>query len=492
MSVGLQQEWEWGPAIKADPSGFGRVVEAVDARGVVHAAKFVPKAPGATRELLMAGLSGVRNVVPVVDSGEINDEYVLVMPKAERSLRAHLVEHGPLDLTAALDILIDIAETLADLDGKVVHRDLKPENVLLLGGKWCVMDFGISRYADAITEPGVTRKGSLTPLYASPEQWRNEHATAASDVYSFGVMAFELLHGAPPFTGPDGADLRDQHLHSTPPSLGVGGAIASLVMECLFKSAGSRPTAENALARLTQLRNHAEDSPWANLAAVNHAAVQRNAEAQAETVRQQTEAERRQQLHADAVAAWQMITNQFHEVIQTHLGSAELDVHPAGHWHVELNGGQFGLSFPEQQVQRPEIPFDIVSTAVLSVFGPASLRGRWKGRSHSFYFADPIVEGQYGWYETAFMNLPFFGGITTDAEFEPFAAVDVGYVHLHHALGTTIGELQVAWPFTRVTPGDCEPFLQRWLGWFAEAASGTLARPSTMPEREIPRDWRRP
>ena len=42
-------------------------------------AKFVPKALGADREMLFAQLTNVRNVVPVIDSGETDDAWVLVM-----------------------------------------------------------------------------------------------------------------------------------------------------------------------------------------------------------------------------------------------------------------------------------------------------------------------------------------------------------------------------------------------------------------------------
>jgi serine/threonine protein kinase len=49
-----------------------------------------------------------------------------------------------------------------------------------------LVDFGIARYAEASTAPD-TRKHSLTPLYASPEQWALEHATPAADVYALGA-----------------------------------------------------------------------------------------------------------------------------------------------------------------------------------------------------------------------------------------------------------------------------------------------------------------
>jgi len=158
-------------------------------------AKFVPKVPEAQRELLFVDLGEARNVVPIVDSGEHGDEYVLVMPRAEKALRDH-IEGGGLTEAEAVAALSDIAGALDDLDGRVVHRDLKPENVLLLNGRWCLADFGISRYAEATTAPD-TRKYAMTAPYAAPEQWQFERATAATDIYALGVIGYEMLVGGP-------------------------------------------------------------------------------------------------------------------------------------------------------------------------------------------------------------------------------------------------------------------------------------------------------
>jgi serine/threonine protein kinase len=120
------------------------------ASGVDQAlAKFVPKTPGADRELLLAGLDGVCNVVPVIDSGEHEDNWVIVMPRADLSLRHYLEASGTPSIEESVVILDDSTAALADLDGKVVHRDLKPENVLRLDGRWWRADFGISRYGEA-------------------------------------------------------------------------------------------------------------------------------------------------------------------------------------------------------------------------------------------------------------------------------------------------------------------------------------------------------
>lgn len=104
-----------------DGGGFGRVYLARSSE--VHddaVAKLVPKSPGAEREFLFVDLGDARNVVPVLDSGESDDDYVLVMPRAEMSLRAHLAEHGKLSEPDAIAVLSDITAALEDLDRRVV------------------------------------------------------------------------------------------------------------------------------------------------------------------------------------------------------------------------------------------------------------------------------------------------------------------------------------------------------------------------------------
>ena len=134
--------------------GFGRVYAARsydDNAGVV---KFIPKAPGAERELLFENLTGVPNVIPILDWGESENCWLIVMPEAEKSLRDYINEsNGRINPTQAIPILVDITEALAEIEGRVVHRDIKPENVLFHDGHWCLADCGISRYADATTAP---------------------------------------------------------------------------------------------------------------------------------------------------------------------------------------------------------------------------------------------------------------------------------------------------------------------------------------------------
>lgn len=85
----------------------------------------------------------------------------------------------------------------------VVHRDLKPENILIKpDGSPCIIDFGIARFLDmdSITNT-LQNMGPCTPLYAAPEQLKNDKATIdlRTDFYALGIIALELYLKCHPF-----------------------------------------------------------------------------------------------------------------------------------------------------------------------------------------------------------------------------------------------------------------------------------------------------
>ena len=94
---------------------------------------------------------------------------------------------------------------------------------------------------------GLTRVGSIlgTPVYMSPEQCLSEPLDPRSDIYSLGVIAYQMVAGEPPFTGPP-YELMRLHIEAPPPPLKekrrkVPKKMAALVMSALAKNPVDRP-----------------------------------------------------------------------------------------------------------------------------------------------------------------------------------------------------------------------------------------------------------
>ena len=460
-----------------------------DGRAGRFVVKLVPQAPGADRELLFVDLAGVAHVVPITDRGEHEGHWALVMPPADRSLREYLTDAGgTLDLAAATDVLKDIADTLVDLEGRVIHRDIKPENILLLDGTWRLADFGISRYAEATTAP-ETHKFALSPPYAAPERWRAERATTARDVYAVGVMAFEMLAGTRPFQATTLEEWRQAHLHEQPAQLhGVPDAVAALVDECLYKAPEARPSATNLRARLDRASARAASGGLAQLAQANRAEVSRRTQADVQASQAQSEAARRTALAQSAAVGYQRITSALREAIAGAAPAATLGRFGGG-WTLRLNDAE--LSMPGMQ-STPINPWGGGWQSAVVVIAHARVdlkippgRMEYEGRSHSLWFCDYDENGRFAWYETAFMVQAL---IPKRGRQDPFA-LDPG-PDAAQAVMPAMGSYQIAWPFTELVIGELDEFIDRWAGWFADAAQGQLRHPTMMPERPSPGSWR--
>jgi serine/threonine-protein kinase len=483
-TIRLKHDWVLGDRLGA--GGFGQVFAAENQDGLKAAVKLVPKVPGANRELLFVDLKGARGIVPVIDSGEQDDHWVLVMPRASQSLRDHLASaKTPLGTADATSILIDVASALTELNGKVVHRDLKPENVLYLDGKWCLSDFGISRYAEATTAPD-TQKYSLSPPYAAPERWRAERATGAVDVYALGVMAFEMLQGHKPFPGPQVEDYREQHLHQEPPSIDVGTPVLkAIVTEALFKAPGARPSAANLLARLKRSQQQ-RSGGLGKLSEAHLREVAKRSEAGRQASATRSAAEQRADLLSSATA---LLTGLYGE-----LSEAILEAAPSARKGKAGKRNGVTISLGNAQLELvPVVPthsdpwewqapaFEVIAQAGIILRIPRD-RYDFEGRSHSLWYCDAFEAGRYEWIETAFMISPMVSKMTV---MRPFMA-DPG-IEAAKALWNGVSEFQLAWP---IEPIDSDAFIDRWANWLADASQGRLQPPSTMPEKPTPRSWR--
>src|SRR5262249_34553383 len=133
-----------------------------------------------------------------------------------RSLERIIAESGPLSAPVTQAIVFQVGGALAYAHKRgVIHRDVKPGNILMdEDGNAVVTDFGIAKVRES---PTFTMTGATvgTPAYMSPQQCWSRDVTGASDQYSLGIVAYEMLTGTPPFTGPTLGILR-AHVEETP------------------------------------------------------------------------------------------------------------------------------------------------------------------------------------------------------------------------------------------------------------------------------------
>ena len=146
------------------------------------------------------------NILPLHDSGEAGGLLYYVMPFVEgESLRQRLDRERQLSVEDAVGIAGSLAAALDYAHGRgVIHRDIKPANILIQAGEPVLADFGIALAVegaggDRLTETGLSVG---TPHYMSPEQATGDRELGpASDIYALGAVAYEMLAGAPPFSG---------------------------------------------------------------------------------------------------------------------------------------------------------------------------------------------------------------------------------------------------------------------------------------------------
>jgi serine/threonine-protein kinase len=126
-----------------------------------------------------------------------------------------------------------------------------------------VMDFGVAK---AVTEASgdhqLTSAGVAlgTPAYMAPEQaTADPHMDGRVDIYALGVMGYEMLAGAPPFSGLNPQQTLAAHLTRTPVPVGqqrdgLPPGLEALVMRCLAKRPADRfQTADELVTALEPL-----------------------------------------------------------------------------------------------------------------------------------------------------------------------------------------------------------------------------------------------
>jgi hypothetical protein len=166
------------------------------------------------------------------------------------SLSDAVREHGALPAASVLALAAGLAEGLAAIHSAgLIHRDLKPSNVLLAEDGPRVIDFGISRAAEATA---LTHADLVigSPGFMSPEQAEGRETGPPSDVFSFGAVLTFAATGQGPFGTGSAAALVYRVVHGAPDVRDVPAEVQSLAERCLAKDPGQRPTTEELLAEL--------------------------------------------------------------------------------------------------------------------------------------------------------------------------------------------------------------------------------------------------
>ena len=255
------------------------------------------------------------NIVDVTDfgySGEGDNRFpYLVLELLDGYPLAQTLQSGPgLPWFWAISILEQVCQAVAEAHrAGVVHGDLKPENVWLrpratTGFDVKVVDFGLARFGQAprsspetITaaaiEPaaedaslpiedratlvrptsnaGIASSIAGTPAYMSPERWRGEPLSPATDIYSLGVMAYRMLTGRLPHSGPEPrANETPENVAKLRPD--VPAHAAQAVMSALSPDAKARPASARAFLDLLH-RPAMDASPRRSLFPVHSFAV---------------------------------------------------------------------------------------------------------------------------------------------------------------------------------------------------------------------------
>ena len=191
--------------------GMGVVYLAEDTRlDRKVAIKFLPKQVAADHETRSrfkveaksAAALNHPNIATIYAIEESGDEIFITMEYIDGNELKDKIDSGPLPITDALDIAIQIANGLNTAHQKgIIHRDVKSTNIMLTEkGDVKIMDFGLAKIRGG---PELTQSQTTlgTAAYMSPEQFSGEAVDHRSDIWSFGVVLFNMLTGQMPFKG---------------------------------------------------------------------------------------------------------------------------------------------------------------------------------------------------------------------------------------------------------------------------------------------------
>lgn len=199
------------------------------------------------------------NILTIFEFGHADGLHFIVSEFVEGPTLRQRQLDGGLELTAILDIAVQIAGALAAAHAEgIVHRDIKPDNVIVRNdGIVKVLDFGIAKLSEKRAAEALHRTGSVvtatsnpgmvlgTAKYMSPEQARGLAVDARTDIYSLGTVLYEMVSGKAAVEGETAGDLIAEILKGEPRPLselapGIPPELERIVSKAMRKDRETR------------------------------------------------------------------------------------------------------------------------------------------------------------------------------------------------------------------------------------------------------------
>ena len=197
------------------------------------------------------------HTVRVLDTGRDDDDYVyIVMPVISGESLSSRLRRGGMGVTDLIPVIQGVSSSWGEAHSLgICHRDVKPGNIMIhASGAAVLLDFGIASSLDQSTALTATGAVIGTPSYMAPEVVRGQEATPASDVYALGAVMYECVCGRPPFVAAAPAALLVAILDGEYPPPSCTGGLRDLIVQMLDPDPHRRPSAQDLLTRLAQIR----------------------------------------------------------------------------------------------------------------------------------------------------------------------------------------------------------------------------------------------